>query len=80
MFGAAVFDFIESEHEEEQRAQLIALERSIIARYNITASDSKKLEHIYVRLVPFKSGIQWKFTGAFYFVLTVITTIGNCKE
>ena len=27
-------------------------------------------------MVPYKSGIQWRFTGAFYFVLTVITTIG----
>ena len=76
MFGAAIFDFIESENEEEQRAELIEREKNISERYNISQDDRVELEEIYVRLVPFKSGIQWKFTGAFYFVLTVITTIG----
>ncbi len=76
MFGAAVFDAIESSNEEKQRAQMFEVERNITEKYNISRDDQIELERIYVKLVPYKSGIQWKFTGAFYFVLTVITTIG----
>ena len=49
----------------------------MLRAYNITPEEYGELEEIVIRYQPHKAGAQWKFPGAFYFSLTVITTIGK---
>ncbi|CAF3710971.1 unnamed protein product [Rotaria sordida] len=48
----------------------------MLQTYNISQSEYFELEDIVIKYQPHKAGAQWKFPGAFYFSLTVITTIG----
>jgi hypothetical protein len=59
------------------KSELETRELSIKNKYNITDYDLEVMRLNVVRLVPYKAGTQWKFAGAFYFALTVITTIGK---
>ena len=76
LVGAAVFDALESEFEMEERNTLLQQEEDFKNKYNITDEDFKTITRNVIKLVPHKAGIQWKFSGAFYFATTVITTIG----
>ena len=76
LVGAAVFDALESEFEQEERRQLKNEEETFMRKYNISENDFENLTKNVIRSVPHKAGIQWKFAGAFYFATTVITTIG----
>lgn len=77
LVGAAVFDALESETEKDKKHDLEMEERSIRTQYNITDEDFHILRRNIIMSVPYKAGTQWKFAGAFYFALTVITTIGR---
>ncbi|BFZ11346.1 hypothetical protein BsWGS_14385 [Bradybaena similaris] len=76
LIGAAVFDALESEFEMSKRRELHNEETAIRSKYNITDRDFELLRKNVIKSVPYKAGTQWKFAGAFYFALTVITTIG----
>lgn len=77
LVGAAIFDALESEFEKEHSRKLQNVEHLIRTQYNMTDEDFKELRINIIRSVPYKAGTQWKFAGAFYFALTVITTIGE---
>lgn len=77
--GASFFDYAESRHEKHERTALNTIEKMIISKYNITQTDFRVLTTIIIKSVPHKAGVQWKFSGAFYFATTVLTTIGKCS-
>ncbi|XP_041983942.1 two pore potassium channel protein sup-9-like [Aricia agestis] len=76
LVGAAVFDSLESETERNRFEVLQAIEGMIIRKYNITEEDFRVMETVVLKSEPHKAGQQWKFTGAFYYATTVLTTIG----
>lgn len=76
LVGAAVFDTLESEHEEDERKRLDSEEKHFISKYNISNEDFSNITQNIIRLMPLKNGTQWKFTGSLFFSTTVITTIG----
>jgi hypothetical protein len=46
-------------------------------KYNMTVEDFELLRRNVEKTVPYYAGVQWKFSGSFYFALTVVTVIGN---
>ncbi|CAF0813504.1 unnamed protein product [Rotaria sp. Silwood1] len=76
LVGAAIFDALESNTEDFLRKQYQTAEASMLLSYNISHTEYIELEDIVIKYQPHKAGAQWKFPGAFYFSLTVITTIG----
>ena len=76
LIGAAVFDWLESEHEMQQRAYLEEREMKFVTAYNISDVDRERLRDTLVQLVPYRAGSQWQFSGSLFFAITVITTIG----
>ena len=77
LVGAAIFDALESQTEENTLRDLENAEFKYKNDYNISNDDYKSLEDIIIKYHPYRTFPQWKFTGAFYFSLTVITTIGK---
>lgn len=77
LFGAAVFDALESNNEKDERSRLKNEELQIQNKYNISKEDMDTLKINIIRFKPYRAGTQWKFSGAFYFSLSVITTIGK---
>ncbi|XP_048780013.1 two pore potassium channel protein sup-9-like [Ostrea edulis] len=76
LVGAAVFDALESQNESDVRRELNSDEMKLRSKCNISSNDYETLRNIIWKVQPYKNGRQWKFEGAFYFSLTVITTIG----
>lgn len=77
LVGAAIFDALESNREDQLRRQYQLAEAGMLNTYNISPKEYAELEEIVTKYQPHKAGAQWKFPGAFYFSLTVITTIGK---
>ncbi len=80
LVGAAIFDALESNREDQLRKQYQLAETSMLNAYNISHNEYVELEDIVIKYQPHKAGAQWKFPGAFYFSLTVITTIGKIED
>lgn len=59
---------------------ILAFEDMVISKYNISPEDFKVLETVVLKTEPHKAGQQWKFTGAFYYATTVLTTIGQYNK
>lgn len=77
LVGAAIFDALESEPEAAENRELQEIRANITARFNLTRGDWDEIRRYVIRSIPHDAGIQWKFSGAFYFTTIVITTIGK---
>lgn len=60
-----------------QHKQTIPEIQTIVRKkYNISDEDFRIMETVVLKSEPHRAGQQWKFTGAFYYATTVLTTIG----
>lgn len=76
LIGAAVFDALESKTENQRKLVLQEIQAIVRKKYNISDEDYRILETVVLKSEPHRAGQQWKFTGAFYYATTVLTTIG----
>ncbi|XP_061779815.2 potassium channel subfamily K member 15-like isoform X1 [Nerophis lumbriciformis] len=74
--GAAVFDALESGREVSKLRALEEKLAELREKYHLAEDDFKEIESVVLQSEPHRAGMQWKFNGAFYFAITVITTIG----
>ncbi|GCB81158.1 hypothetical protein scyTo_0022970, partial [Scyliorhinus torazame] len=78
--GAAVFSAIEQPRERESQRQWRRREDTFSRRYNISRAELANLLRDYERanvagVRVDESRPRWDFTGSFYFVGTVVSTI-----
>lgn len=76
LIGAAVFDALESENEINLKNELLQHEKKMIEKFNISEEDFEKIRVNVLHSKPYKAGVQWKFSGALYFSLLVVSLIG----
>ncbi|XP_033823195.1 potassium channel subfamily K member 15-like [Periophthalmus magnuspinnatus] len=76
LIGAAVFAALESERESSRKKAVEQKLKEMKEKFGFTDSDFTQIETVALRSEPHRAGRQWKFAGAFYFAITVITTIG----
>ena len=76
LIGAAVFDALESEKETNNKLRLRNERDELIRKYNISDEHFRRISNNVIKSKPYKAGIQWKFSGAFYFSLVVVALIG----
>nr|CAH7738005.1 unnamed protein product [Callosobruchus chinensis] len=76
LIGAAVFDALESNTENQRKLVLQEIQNIVRKKYNITDEDFRIMETVVLKSEPHRAGRQWKFAGAFYYATTVLTTIG----
>lgn len=79
LIGAAVFDALESENEIDLKNELLQHEKKMIEKFNISEEDFEKIRINVLHSKPYKAGVQWKFSGALYFSLLVVSLIGINK-
>ena len=83
VIGALLFSQLEYENENEQRRYFTALMARIGKEHNLSAEVMSTLSHAHddacSKGIQFHgpSSNKWDFAGSFYFVGTVITTIGK---
>ena len=66
-FVIKLTDALESETEHKRADALQSIEDLIKVKYNISFEDFKIIETVVHKSEPHKAGLQWKFTGAFYY-------------
>lgn len=67
IFVIKLTDALESETEHKRSDALQSIEDLIKVKYNISFEDFKIIETVVHKSEPHKAGLQWKFTGAFYY-------------
>ncbi|KAI1730485.1 ion channel domain-containing protein [Ditylenchus destructor] len=75
-FGALVFGYFEYEYDLQLREEIREARLAMHRKYNFDGKDFALLEQVVVKSIPFAAGLQWKFLGAVYFAVTVVTTVG----
>nr|XP_013873150.1 PREDICTED: two pore potassium channel protein sup-9-like [Austrofundulus limnaeus] len=75
LVGAAVFDALETESESSRKKVLEQQLTELKTKYGLMEEDYRQMERVILQSEQHRGGRQWKFTGSFYFAITVITTI-----
>ncbi|XP_052827748.1 potassium channel subfamily K member 13 [Octopus bimaculoides] len=81
MFGAGIFMILESPNEEAERIKINASVEAFLERYpeaNRTDLELLLLEYAHASAAGFveSKATRWDYVGSFYFVGTVVSTIG----
>ncbi|XP_057702574.1 potassium channel subfamily K member 15-like [Corythoichthys intestinalis] len=76
LIGAAVFDALESASEVVRKNMLDERLDELKEKYDLVEDDLREIERVVLQSEVHRGGTQWDLAGAFYFAITVITTIG----
>ncbi|XP_067119928.1 potassium channel subfamily K member 13-like isoform X1 [Centruroides vittatus] len=81
IIGAAVFQILEQPEEEQNRQRFLNVYRNFWSKYNNTIDMQDVLTLLYEYGNATAAGVidkrqRWDFSGSFYFVGTVVSTIG----
>ncbi|KAM9813787.1 potassium channel subfamily K member 15-like [Neosynchiropus ocellatus] len=76
LIGAAVFVALEEDSESGRKKALEQKLNELKRKYDFSEEDFRKIELVVLQSEPHRAGRQWKFTGSFYFAISVISTIG----
>ncbi|XP_053723788.1 potassium channel subfamily K member 15-like [Synchiropus splendidus] len=76
LIGAAVFVALEEDSESSRKKALEQKLNELKRKYGFGEEDFSKIEQVVLQSEPHRAGRQWKFSGSFYFAISVISTIG----
>lgn len=76
IIGAAVFDFLESDHETLVHKELNANITQFMRKHKLNDTEFNRLWHKILERKPYQAGSQWKFIGSLYFCTVVLTLVG----
>ena len=78
LIGGAIFMQIEKDSDTNAAMHsLEELERQWIKRYNLSEENIRKLLRDYDKIRENEANPAWSFLDSVYFVLQLVTTIGN---
>ncbi|MBN3323656.1 KCNKG protein, partial [Atractosteus spatula] len=76
LMGAAVFQALEQHSEEEMRKEIFLQKLLFLKNYTCLTKESVMTAAVKSGVNPVGNGSNWDFSSSFFFVGTVITTIG----
>ena len=77
--GAVIFDTLESDTEEKNRAILNDRLHKFKEKTNMSEPEFKKFVHHMIKRATRSRSKQWDFNGSLYFCTLVLALIGKCS-
>ncbi|XP_077458143.1 potassium channel subfamily K member 3-like [Stigmatopora argus] len=76
LMGATVFEALESASEVVRKNMLDERLDELKKKYDLVEEDLREIERVVLQSEVHRAGTQWNLAGAFFFAITVISTIG----